>query len=164
MDTLRNFVSEHPYLSLAGAFIIGRQIIAFTSKPNNNGQTTSSSNKQDATKNKDTTAAPSTSADAAAAVEKYYNNSKGGRSMAQLNNGQFPDVSPLAYLTLEQRTGVMSPVMSGLKTRDVRGEPQGVRNQKVPVETSFLKNPRATEAQIDELDVKNLRKGRAIEY
>ncbi|HEY9757772.1 MAG TPA: hypothetical protein V6C97_21560 [Oculatellaceae cyanobacterium] len=161
-------MSEHPYLSLVGAFIVGRQIIAFTSKPNNNGQTTTtaSPNKQDATtKNTDANkAAQSTSADAAAAVEKYYNNSKGGRSMAQLNNGQFPDVSPLAYLTLEQRTGIMSPVMSGLKTRDVRGEPQGVRNQKVPVETSFLKNPRATEAQIDELDVKNLRKGRAIEY
>jgi hypothetical protein len=155
MDTVTGMIQKHPYISLVVSLMLGYAIIAYTqpaapaapSTPANEKKSSSSSSS-------DSTSSSTTTSNS---QESFY----------QLNtarNSQFPEFNPAIFQSLHERTGIMNPVMASNKTLDVRGEPKGVREQVVPVETSFLKNPRVTEAKIDEIEVKNLRKERSVEY
>lgn len=137
-DTVTDFVQDHPYLALAIGVVAGYGVITFY---------------QPETKS-------ATAAETATEQEAHTQKTPG---LGMSEHNLFPDFNPLANLNLQERTGIMNPVTWN-KTSDVRGEPQGVRNLQLPVESSFMKNPRGTEARIDELEMKNLRKPRAIEY
>ena len=136
--TITDTIQAHPYISLVAGFMIGYGIISYTNPTPTN-----------------TTVAPTTAPTVPVAT--------GVANIPDSSDDQFPDTNPLAGLNLQERTGIMNPVRYN-QTTDVRGEPQGVRDQQVPVESSFMKNPRGTEARIDEIEVKSLRKPRAIEY
>ena len=135
-------IQTHPYIALVASFIVGYGIINYT---------TPNKAQPPPTKKPDTTATASTTPPK---TEQFF---------GAAEQSQYPAVNPLAGISLQERTGVMNPVRWN-KTTDVRGEPKGVRNQTMPVESSFLKNPRAVEARIDESEVKHLRKQRQIEY
>jgi hypothetical protein len=164
MEASSDFIQQHPYMSMALGFVAGYGIIQLTARVQNAKATTATTTTSStAAATADTGNTTSTNSNTSSTEKFYERFSLGNQQQQQEQQQQFPDVNPWAAVGNQKMTGEMSPVRWN-KTTDVRGEPAGVRSQQVPVESAFLKNPRATEARIDELEVKSLRKPRAIEY
>lgn len=143
-------IEQYPWQSLALAVAAGYVVIRLTSKT-----------RQNAVQQKPTTAEQTAPSHTPQISLRQLNQQDAIGVDAGSTN--YPSFNPLANLNIQERTGTMNPVMWN-KTTDVRGEPKGVRLLQMPVESSFLKNPKGTEARLDELDIKDLRRERTIEY
>lgn len=87
-----------------------------------------------------------------------------GMSGTPLNaqTNYLPDKNPMADVSLMNRTG-LNRAVRGYGTRDTRGEPDAMINQKV-VAPVFLQNPRVVEAAIDKDEVDGIRRPRKIHF
>lgn len=138
MEQITSMIEQHPYVALAVGLVVGYGVITLTTTTKQEivAQTTTPDAEQQQT------AATSTTS------EGFYGTA--------LPANPFPETNPLANLNITERTGIMNPVLYN-KSYDVRGEPQGVRNQDV-VEAAWMKNPRGAESALDERQIKGMRR------
>lgn len=74
-----------------------------------------------------------------------------------------PSSNPLAGISIMQRSGLQNPV-KGNTIRDVRGEPQALRQTVITTEPAFLKDPRLMDAYLDKAELKDMVPHRTIGF
>lgn len=75
-----------------------------------------------------------------------------------------PSYNPWAGVSARQIGGIDARGVKYNTIRDVRGEPSFIKNQDAIAAPSFMENPRASDAQLDKMDLKGLTGPRSISF
>lgn len=144
-STVTRFIESHPYISLALGFVVGYKIIALTQPAAAGSEGSEKAEKMYGHRKKHR-------------EQMNAGNSAANPSMVVMDHvdlmGQ-PSANPLGMVSNVQWMGKMNPPKRGIRrTQDSRGETQTLRSRKGGiVETPFNKDPRSTDALLDEINL-----------